>query len=208
MTVSAATEWAIGCWHSAVYLSPSRLTAFPLYVRFLRAGDQKAHKLSHEEANKQLKYLKRVGQPLVPQKSSAAKQGKAPAAKAPAAKAPATKVPAKPAATKAPAAKAPAAKAKSAAAASKPAAKPARKKPAKTIEKAPRPAKAKTPRGSELLGKRVSIRWLGDRGKPWYSGKVAEYYRASGEHLVLYDDGDQKAHNLAGEEEVGQLLWL
>ena len=132
-------------------------------------GEQKAHKLSHEEAAKQLKYLKRAGQPLVPPKSAAAKAKLA---------------------------------------ASKPAAKPASKNLAKTIEK----AKAKKQPGRdprfELLGSRVSIRWLGDRGKPWYSGKIAEYYQSSGEHLVLYDDGEQKAHNLAGEEACGQLRWL
>ena len=31
---------------------------------------------------------------------------------------------------------------------------------------------------------------------------------ASDEHLIKYDDGDQKAHKLGEEESAGQLRWL
>ena len=51
-------------------------------------------------------------------------------------------------------------------------------------------------RGAELLGLRVSIRWTGDPGKPWYSGSIAEWRPYDEMHLIAYDDGDQKAHNL------------
>ena len=44
---------------------------------------------------------------------------------------------------------------------------------------------------AEWIGARVSIRWCGDLGKPWYNGTIAEYYQSSGEHLVLYDDGER-----------------
>lgn len=59
-----------------------------------------------------------------------------------------------------------------------------------------------------VIGRRVSIQWTGDRGKPWYSGRIAEYRPTDETHLVVYDDGDQKAHHLGSEEEVGQVKWL
>ena len=61
---------------------------------------------------------------------------------------------------------------------------------------------------AELVGRRVSIRWTGDPGKPWFNGIVAEYNSTLGDHLILYDDGEQKSHNLDEEEAVGQLKWL
>lgn len=131
-------------------------------------------------------------------------------------------------------------------------------KPSKAIAKrvkAARPASAneKAPKGtaggirsralrinmlsSEYIGRRVSIRWTGDAGQPWYKGTIAEFYRASDEYLVVYgvpariehsyacrtllaltfrskfsrretDDGEQKAHNLAEEQAAKQLMWL
>lgn len=63
-------------------------------------------------------------------------------------------------------------------------------------------------RGAELVGLRVSIRWTGDRGKPWFSGRIAEWRPTNETHLIVYDDGDAKAHNLKEEEDAGQLRWL
>ena len=84
-------------------------------------------------------------------------------------------------------------------------------KPAKKAAAAAKPkskgTRAPTP-GFELIGKRVSIRWTGDPGKPWYSGKIVEYNVSTEQHLVLYDDGDQKVHHLEREESVKQLKWL
>ena len=62
-----------------------------------------------------------------------------------------------------------------------------------------------------VIGRRLAIRFTGDRGKPWFEGEVASYavigHHAS-EHLVHYDDGDTKWHNLGHEEYYGQLRWL
>jgi len=60
----------------------------------------------------------------------------------------------------------------------------------------------------EVVGRRVSIRWTGDKGRPWYTGRIAEFWPTSGEHLVVYEDGEQKAHDLADEVGNGQLRWL
>ena len=62
--------------------------------------------------------------------------------------------------------------------------------------------------GKEVVGRRVAIRWTGDPGQPWFSGCVAEHFLGLGEHLVRYDDGDQRSHDLADEETNGQLRWL
>ena len=93
-----------------------------------------------------------------------------------------------------------------------PAKKPAAKVPRPPVKrvrgKAPkRRSRGPTP-GSDLIGKRISIRWTGDVGKPWFSGTVAEFNPISEEYLIRYDDGDQQAHNLANEEEHGLLKWL
>lgn len=58
-----------------------------------------------------------------------------------------------------------------------------------------------------LIGRRVSIRWTGDPGNPWFDGAVAGW-RASGEHRIKYDDGESKWHDLGEEEEHNQLRWL
>jgi len=47
-----------------------------------------------------------------------------------------------------------------------------------------------------ILGRRVTVYWEGD--DKFFAGKVAEYSESSGEHLVSYDDGDQKYHPLDG----------
>ena len=58
------------------------------------------------------------------------------------------------------------------------------------------------------IGRRLKVRFTGDKNKPWYAGIVAKYHRASGEHTIHYDDGDVKAHSLVDEEAHGQLKWL
>ena len=60
----------------------------------------------------------------------------------------------------------------------------------------------------EIVGERVSIRWTGDPGKPWYAGRIADFEPASCVHLVKYDDGDQRRHDITSEEANGQLRWL
>lgn len=61
-------------------------------------------------------------------------------------------------------------------------------------------------RGAELVGLRVSIRWA-DPVK-WFQGIIAEWRPYDETHLIAYDDGDQKAHNLKEEETAGQLRWI
>ena len=54
--------------------------------------------------------------------------------------------------------------------------------------------------GRAAVGSRVSIRWTGTPDAPWYSGRIVDYAPATNEHLVLYDDGEQKMHVLGQEE--------
>ena len=63
------------------------------------------------------------------------------------------------------------------------------------------------PYGAEIVGSRLSIRWTGERGKPWFAGRVTEWRPYDETHLITYDDGDQKAHCLVNEEANGQLRW-
>ena len=61
--------------------------------------------------------------------------------------------------------------------------------------------------GAEVVGSRLTILWTGDRGKPWFAGRVTEWRPYDETHLITYDDGDQKAHCLGDEEANGQLRW-
>lgn len=63
------------------------------------------------------------------------------------------------------------------------------------------------PYGSEVVGSRLAVRWTGDPNKPWYAGRIAEWRPYNDTHLIIYDDGDQKAHHLHDEEASGQLRW-
>ena len=58
--------------------------------------------------------------------------------------------------------------------------------------------------GQQAVGRRLRIMW-NDPPK-WFAGTVVEF-DATGLHLVKYDDGDQKRHNLAEEIRIGQLAW-
>ena len=62
--------------------------------------------------------------------------------------------------------------------------------------------------GAELVGSRVYIRWTGERGRPWFPGRIAEWRPSDEAHLIVYDDGDEKLHYLSAEETAGQLRWI
>ncbi|KAI4341663.1 hypothetical protein MLD38_026357 [Melastoma candidum] len=53
-------------------------------------------------------------------------------------------------------------------------------------------------RGSEVSGKRVRVYWPLDEA--WYEGCVKEYNEESGRHVVVYDDGEEEALELAKEK--------
>ena len=42
----------------------------------------------------------------------------------------------------------------------------------------------------------------------WYQGTVAAYCEATETHLIRYDDGDSKWHELLTDETLGQLEWI
>ena len=69
---------------------------------------------------------------------------------------------------------------------------------------------AEPPYGAQVVGRRVSMRWLAEPGKPWFEGRVAEYrpWAVPPTHLVSYDDGDLREHVLENELAVGTLRWL
>ena len=50
--------------------------------------------------------------------------------------------------------------------------------------------------------------WWTNAGSAFYAGKVVEYCAASEQHLVSYDDGDTKWHDLLTEETTGSLEWV
>ena len=58
--------------------------------------------------------------------------------------------------------------------------------------------------GKEILGERVIVQWDGEglRGQ-WYAGKIKHWNQTDDRHLVVYDDGDTKWHNVALEELQG-----
>ena len=62
--------------------------------------------------------------------------------------------------------------------------------------------------GKDVLRRRLSIRFIADPGKPWYMGHIMDYNEADNSHLIKYDDGEQRWHNLAEDEAAEQLRWL
>ena len=60
--------------------------------------------------------------------------------------------------------------------------------------------------GRSVIGRRCSVLWAGCSPPTWFVGTVREF--SSPLHLVVYDDGDLKWHNLAAETVAGQLEWL
>ena len=79
----------------------------------------------------------------------------------------------------------------------------------KTTRKSPvettpgRSRRTKTDDG--FIGRRVEVLW---DDVNWYPGTVKQYIAATDKHLIVYDDGDQKQHNLEEESSCGQLRWL
>lgn len=59
----------------------------------------------------------------------------------------------------------------------------------------------------QVIGRRLSILWLGDGPDCWYEGVVRDYAESMDKHLVRYDDGDTKWHCLGLEESMEQLRW-
>ena len=45
-----------------------------------------------------------------------------------------------------------------------------------------------------LIGKRIKVRWAGDR---YYRGTVIGYCEATSQHHVVYDDGDERHYELS-----------
>ena len=56
--------------------------------------------------------------------------------------------------------------------------------------------------GGELVGKKCQVLW---NDNEWYTGRIVDYSMVNGQHLIKYDDGDQKWHDLAHEKAFGQL---
>ena len=49
--------------------------------------------------------------------------------------------------------------------------------------------------GAELVGRRVRVYWAPE--KTWYSGKIREFNPLTSQHIVYYDDGDQRKYVLS-----------
>mmetsp|Transcript_45288 Transcript_45288/g.145936 ORF Transcript_45288/g.145936 Transcript_45288/m.145936 type:complete len:238 (+) Transcript_45288:122-835(+) len=60
--------------------------------------------------------------------------------------------------------------------------------------------------GPDLVGKRVRVYWPDD--KKWYPGKVKAFDSVTLEHLVRYDDGEQRQECLTGLEPLQWQLLL
>ena len=58
--------------------------------------------------------------------------------------------------------------------------------------------------GKEIKGERVSVLWEGGR---WYQGTVKDF-NGFDEHLIVYEDGDSRWHNVAEEEAENGVKWL
>jgi hypothetical protein len=59
-----------------------------------------------------------------------------------------------------------------------------------------------------MVGRRVKMLWSGDGPDTWYCGRVVQYAAPLDRHLVKYDDGESKWHDLSAEQAAGQLVWL
>ena len=60
--------------------------------------------------------------------------------------------------------------------------------------------------GPDLVGKRVRVYWPDD--KKWYSGQVKAFDSVTLEHLVRYDDGEERQECLTGLEPLQWELLL
>ena len=64
------------------------------------------------------------------------------------------------------------------------------------------------PSGQAAVGHRVKMLWRAECPPSRFTGVVKEFNTASGEHLVVYDDGDQRWHGMEGEAREGNVEWL
>ena len=64
------------------------------------------------------------------------------------------------------------------------------------------------PEGNQALGRRLSVLWLEERPPTRFSGVIKQYDPANNEHLIVYDDGDQRWHSLETEVRLGNVKWL
>ena len=61
--------------------------------------------------------------------------------------------------------------------------------------------------GTSFIGRHVSMLWAGDVPATWFRGTIKDYSPVTQEHLVRYNDGDNKWHSLSAEEAVGRIRW-
>ena len=59
--------------------------------------------------------------------------------------------------------------------------------------------------GLQAVGRRLAVLWRGCVPPTWFHGVVRDF--SVGEHLVAYDDGETKWHNLTKEIALEQLQW-
>ena len=57
--------------------------------------------------------------------------------------------------------------------------------------------------GEAAIGRRCAVFWTGCSPPTWFSGTVRDF--CSPRHLIVYDDGDSKWHDLAAEIAIGHL---
>ena len=55
----------------------------------------------------------------------------------------------------------------------------------------------------EVLKRRISVLWLGNGPDAWFSGTIKDFSTVDGRHLIKYDDGDSKWHDLTREIATG-----
>jgi hypothetical protein len=60
--------------------------------------------------------------------------------------------------------------------------------------------------GREVLKRRLKILWHETCGPVWFAGIVKDF-SIEERHLIKYDDGDTKWHDLTAEEDSEQLVW-
>ena len=67
--------------------------------------------------------------------------------------------------------------------------------------------------GREVIGARVSVLWRGEQPPEWFTGTIKDFQDADPRahspalHLIRYDDGDQRRHDLGAEEGDDNLRW-
>ena len=89
-----------------------------------------------------------------------------------------------------------------------PAAQQARQGACLTVETFSYAMGAEFPAGIQAVGKRIEGVFLCEGGLlQWYGGLITEFSESDGEHLVVYDDGEQKWHNLAEGVAQQTLRW-